>query len=121
MPHAESNYYNNWMNSSSTGLWNNNYWKNKYLELYHHYVFLQHQIQKLNDQVNEYSQLHNLAVDNNSYFNSNNTSDSSVNKDAILSQLQNKNMDLTKTVMNKTKEINLLKEQLQKYHSVQQS
>jgi len=28
---------------------------------------------------------------------------------------------LTKTLMNKTKEINILKEQLQKYHSVQQS
>lgn len=116
MPNNESSYYNNFMNSSS-GLWNNNYWRSKYMELYHHYVFLQHQIQKLNDQVNEYSQLHNLAVDNNTYFNSNN-SDSSVNKDAILSQLQNKNTDLTKTVMNKTKEINLLKEQLQKYHSV---
>ena len=119
MPHAESNYYNNLMTSSSTGLWNNNYWKNKYLELYHHYVFLQNEIYKLNSQVNEYSQLHNLAVDNNTYFNSDNNSNSSVNKDAIFSQLQNKNMDLTKTVMNKTKEINLLKEQLQKYNSAQ--
>ena len=116
MPNNESSYYNNFMNSSSGYL--NYYWKNKYMELYHHYVFLQHQIQKLNDQVNEYSQLHNLAVDNNTYFNSNNNYDSSVNKDAILSQLQNKNTDLTKTVMNKTKEINVFKEQLQKYHSV---
>ena len=119
MPNNESNYYNNWMNGTTGFL--NNYWKNKYMELYRHYVFLQHQIQKLNDQVNEYSELHNLAVDNNTYFNSDNNSDSSVNKDVILSQLKNKNTDLTKTLMNKTKEINILKEQLQKYHSVQQS
>jgi len=119
MPNNDSNYYNNLMNNSS-GLWNNNYWKSKYMELYHHYVFLQHEIQKLNDQVNEYSELHNLAVDNNTYFNSDNNSEEPENKNAILLQLKNKNTDLTKTVMNKTKEINLLKEQLQKYHSVPQ-
>ena len=119
MPNNESNYYNNLMNSSTGFL--NNYWKNKYMELYHQYMFLQYEIQKLYAQVNEYSELHNLAVDNNTYFNSDNHSEEPENKDAILSQLKNKNTDLTKTVMNKTKEINLLKEQLQKYNSVPQS
>ena len=118
MPNNDSNYYNNLMNSSADFV--NNYWKHKYMELYHQYVFLQHEIQKLNALVNEYSELNNLAVDNNNYFNSENDN-SSVNKNVILSQLQNKNTDLTKTLMNKTKEINLLKEQLQKYNSVAQS
>ena len=119
MPNNESNYYNNLMSSSSGFL--NNYWKNKYMELYHYYVFLQNEIHKLNTQLNEYSELHNLAVDNNTYFNSDNNSEEPENKNAILLQLKNKNADLTKTVMNKTKEINLLKEQLQKYNSAPQS
>lgn len=120
MPEFDSKYLNNYLNGIS---YENVFWKTKYNELWHRFLYLQNENDRLKHRLHECYELNNNVDENHSNYNDKTTDCSdniignikTVNNSEILSHLQNKNNELLKTIMDKSKEIYFLQGELEKH------
>lgn len=128
MPEFESKYLNNYLNGIT---YENLFWKGRYNDLWNRFLYLQSENNRLQNLLNE------CYLDNTNTKNTNNTnntinfdcSDNIIDNDnttntrnttntEIISHLQNKNNELLKTVMDKSKEIFMLQGELEKHRKL---
>lgn len=120
MPEFDSKYLNNYLNGIS---YENVFWKTKYNELWHRFLYLQNENDTLKHRLQECYELNNNGDENHSNYNDKTTDCSdniignikTVNNSEIMSHLQNKNNELLKTIMDKSKEIYFLQGELEKH------
>jgi hypothetical protein len=114
---CDNKYMNNYLNGLT---FENFYWKKRYNDLWQQFVYLQNENYRINTLLNEYNELNNISNENQTTYSTNSTTDNSINKELpnnhnAITLLQNKNNELSKTIMQKTKENSLLQHELQKY------
>ena len=108
MPGSESNYYHNFIN----GITYENYvWKDRYNNLWLNYINLQNEYYKLQNQLQEC-----INATSDTTVNTETTTEKNINSDIVL-HLQNKNNELLKNLMNKSKENYFLLGELEKMKS----
>ena len=119
MPEQNSKYLNNYLNGVT---YENAFWKIQYNELWNRFLYLQNENNRLYSLLNEcYSNNpSDCSINNNITENvetAENTTETTENiqNREIISHLQNKNIQLINTVMDKSKEIFMLQGELEKH------
>jgi hypothetical protein len=128
MPEFESKYLNNYLNGIT---YENLFWKGRYNDLWNRFLYLQSENNRLQNLLNE-CYLDNTNTKNTKNTNNFDCSDNITDNDnttntrntrntrntEIISHLQNKNNELLKTVMDKSKEIFMLQGELEKHRQL---
>ena len=128
MPEFESKYLNNYLNGIT---YENLFWKGRYNDLWNRFLYLQSENNRLQNLLNE-CYLDNTNTKNTKNTNNFDCSDNITDNDnttntrntrntentEIISHLQNKNNELLKTVMDKSKEIFMLQGELGKHRQL---
>ena len=119
MPEQNSKYLNNYLNGVT---YENAFWKIQYNELWNRFLYLQNENNRLYSLLNEcYSNNpSDCSINNNITENVENVENTTENREniKILSHLQNKNIQLINTVMDKSKEIFMLQGELEKHRQL---
>ena len=132
MPEFESKYLNNYLNGIT---YENLFWKGRYNDLWSRFLYLQSENNRLQNLLNEcyldntntnintkntnnYDCSDNIIDNDNTTNTRNTTNTTNTTNTEIISHLQNKNNELLKTVMDKSKEIFMLQGELEKHRQL---
>jgi len=114
MPEYDSKYLNNYLNGIT---YENAFWKIRYNELWHRFLYIQNENNRLYSLLNECYMGTTETTETTETAETAETAETTENiqNRKILSHLQNKNNELMKNVMDKSKEIFMLQEELKKH------